>query len=74
MDSFSSQEEEDLISLVGAYPCLYDNSNATYKNVIFRENVWREIGAQLNKNRKYSLLSAHYSTFYPTYDESKQTI
>lgn len=51
--SFSDAEEEMLINLVCKYPVLYDASHAEHRNILAKENVWKDIAQDLKKTSKY---------------------
>ncbi|XP_045508884.1 transcription factor Adf-1-like [Colias croceus] len=50
MSTFSDNDEEKLINIVAGHPFLYDISNQNYRNKLVKDNVWKAIGKDLNKN------------------------
>nr|CAI5854722.1 unnamed protein product [Callosobruchus analis] len=43
-----SAEEETLVGLVSKYESLYDMSNKNYSNSEMKDNIWQQIGEQMN--------------------------
>ena len=41
------EQDEQLIELVKAYPCLYDTKSADFKIVLKKENAWKAIANAL---------------------------
>lgn len=51
-DKFSSEDDEVLIDLVRQHPPLYNVGGKSYKDMVVRNNIWKEIGAIMKKNGK----------------------
>ena len=45
--SWKMEQDEQLIELVKAYPCLYDTKSADFKIVLKKENAWKAIANAL---------------------------
>ncbi|XP_050313465.1 uncharacterized protein LOC126748344 [Anthonomus grandis grandis] len=43
-----SDEEEKLVGLVSKYELLFDMSNKNYSNTEIKDNIWKQIGEQMN--------------------------
>ncbi|XP_049957236.1 transcription factor Adf-1 [Schistocerca serialis cubense] len=43
----SHSQDVMLCELVSQHPCLYDLKNPKYRDTMFRDRIWEEIGAQL---------------------------
>lgn len=50
---FSGEEDDLLIDLVEQNPTLYDLQLESYKDIVKRENIWKEIGAILKRTGMY---------------------
>ncbi|XP_063544805.1 transcription factor Adf-1-like [Cydia strobilella] len=50
MGSFTDAEEEKLIKMVISHDILYNASHANYKSNLIKDNVWKQIGKELNRN------------------------
>ncbi|XP_061726303.1 uncharacterized protein LOC133531907 [Cydia pomonella] len=50
MGSFTDAEEEKLIKMVISNDILYNASHVNYKSNLIKDNVWKEIGKELNRN------------------------
>jgi hypothetical protein len=49
---FSPSDDEILLQEVQANPILYDLANANYKNIIMKDNIWKEISLKIGKSGK----------------------
>lgn len=47
---FSLEQEENLIDYVKLNPVLYNPKDSMYKNKMYRDRLWDELGEQLNKS------------------------
>ena len=43
-----SKMAEQLIECVRRHPCLYDTKNSSYKNILIKTKLWKEIRAEIN--------------------------
>ena len=50
------EQDEQLIELVKAYPCLYDTKSADFKIVLKKENAWKAIASVLAKTGQSTLI------------------
>ncbi|XP_063391324.1 transcription factor Adf-1-like [Cydia fagiglandana] len=50
MGSFTDAEEEKLIKMVISHDILYNASHTNYKSNLIKDNVWKQIGKELNRN------------------------
>lgn len=46
---FSVEQEEQLIDFVKSNPPLYNPKDALYKNKMYRDRLWEDIGSILDK-------------------------
>ncbi|KAK9500827.1 hypothetical protein O3M35_002016 [Rhynocoris fuscipes] len=49
---FSSEDDEILIELVRKNPALYSVKSMTYKNMVIKNNIWKEIAKTLGKKER----------------------
>ena len=59
--------DEKLIKVVRCFPCLWQVSSKSYKDVRTRENTWKEVASQITKetvNRNNILLSCYFKLSY----------
>lgn len=60
--SFDIREDEQLSIEIRRYPCLYDKSNAGYKEKDRAENAWKEIDISLGiEEGNYFIISIFIS-------------
>ncbi|XP_049956511.1 uncharacterized protein LOC126473476 isoform X2 [Schistocerca serialis cubense] len=61
----SHSQDVMLCEQVSQHPCLYDLKNPKYRDTLFRDRIWEEIGAQLKqagemcKNRWRNIRDSH---------------
>ena len=61
------EDDEKLIEAVRSFPCLWQTSSKSYKNMRVRENAWKEVAKQVSsKSSKINnIYSVHvYSRVY----------
>ncbi|XP_050313678.1 uncharacterized protein LOC126748469 [Anthonomus grandis grandis] len=51
-EKFSPEDDEVLIDLVRQHPPLYSVAGKSYKDLVVKNNIWKEIGAKMNKKEK----------------------
>jgi len=51
--SFSSSEDEVLIGLVENNPVIFDSGHKKYKDVFFKENIWKNISEEVGRSSMY---------------------
>lgn len=49
--SFSKDDEANLCELISGYPSLYDSSHNDYKDIILKDNIWKEIAISLGSGK-----------------------
>ncbi|XP_050438802.1 transcription factor Adf-1-like [Adelges cooleyi] len=49
MTKFLPEQEEMLIEEVRTYPVLYDVSDAKYKDIIYKDHIWKKIASKIGK-------------------------
>jgi len=47
--SFTHDDDAKLCELVSSYPQLYDLSHKDFKDIILKDNIWKEIATSLGK-------------------------
>lgn len=50
---FTGEEDEFLIDSVAKNPPLFDSQVESYKDVIVRENIWKDIAGKMNRSGKF---------------------
>ena len=59
--------DKKLIKVVRCFPCLWQVSSKSYKDVRTRENAWKEVASQITKetvNRNNILVSCYFKLSY----------
>lgn len=46
---FTLEQEEELIDYVKLHPALYNPKEQMYKNKMYRDRLWEELGTRWNK-------------------------
>lgn len=46
---FTLEQEEELIDYVKLHPALYNPEEQMYKNKMYRDRLWEELGTKWNK-------------------------
>lgn len=59
---FTLDQEEELIDFVKLNPALYNPKNAHYKNKMYKDRQWLELGTKINKTGM-CFSSISHSTF-----------
>jgi len=49
---FSASEDEVLVDMVAKFPCLYDLACSAYKNLVTKDNAWKEVGEAVSRTGK----------------------
>lgn len=52
---FSLEHEEQLIEYVKSNPTLFNPKEPLYKNKMFRDRLWEEFGATIEKSGRFDL-------------------
>jgi hypothetical protein len=49
---FLSEHEDILLEEVRKNPVLYDSADLKYKDIILKDDIWKEIGLKIGKSGK----------------------
>ncbi|XP_046396717.1 transcription factor Adf-1-like [Ischnura elegans] len=68
--SFTGDEDATLCELVGQHPCLFDQKDPDYKDILIRDNAWEEIATALDK--KMDACKKRWKNIRDAYNRSKR--
>lgn len=58
-------EEKALVAFVAAHPELYDKGHSQYKNMIRKDQLWKEIAEELKKDSMYIIKISSKDKLFP---------